>query len=380
MTTLNCNWDTGVGNPKSVHLVNDYTGIVSVAPLTTEELELRCGSINQSAATAVIQVTSKMYWTGGVLDSSPDTPSQVVVTGIGTEAFILSRDASLPGVTLQTGSLIRVKDFAILRFGYGTVQFNGNSTGIKAETLGAVQVVTKGSTTGLALTQLNQNVNAAVTLDGGLYNVVWDGTPNPVGTHTSGLPFDIKDSSFLYVAGGITMKVTGRLPANGPSVRQTGGYTDIVGGSKIEVPHGYVLSGGKFNAIMNAADTFVTVTGNMTVNGTNAEVSFSRTQPAYTGILRVEGDVNWSAGKYLPSVTAGAGGLTQCLWQATETFTIGAGAQVLAPVNPGQVAQGDAWTILKGDGGIVGTPGSPDGYTLIPDDPNAPTRLRLVKN
>ena len=374
--SADCYWGNGPGQHEGLRVVGGYGGTVQLGvTVTVEELDVQCGKIDQ-AASAILTVTSLMNWTGGELDTTPATPSQVVVTGIGTVANILPREGTGTG-SVQTADTIKIVSGAEARFGYGTVQFNAG--GLEVSDYAKAYVVADG-TKKLALTRVGANNTASVKIGPNGWYSVERATPDSdiPSIHSSQLPFQIvaPGGSALEIGGGIHMQITGRFPNSGPSLSQSGGQVRQTGGSTLQVTGGYTMTGGMYTGVINAADTTIDIDGDMRVNGTDAEVRFqSVTGQDYYGTLQVLGTVTWTSGKYRPRVTAGAGGLQACLWKATGQFTIGAGAAVIAPFEPGQVAAGDAWTILEG-GGLTGTPAAPNGYTV----PKVGNELRLVKS
>jgi hypothetical protein len=355
-SSANCFWGNGPSSHAALRLVNDYTGTLTLGPaLTVESFDLQSGKVDQDT-TSILTVTGSMTWTGGELDSTPATPSQVVVTGSGTVATILNRDG--PGTTvLQTADTIRVEWGAELRFGYGTVNFNA-AGGIRVSSLAKASVVADGATRKLALTRANETISPVVTLETGGQYVVDRATPDsPIGSpHTSQLPF-LNNAGTLEIRGGVHMTVSGRLPNDGPSVRQTGGgaKTRQTCGSTLQVPFGYDLNWGSYTTIVNVDGSNADLAGNLTLSGSGAVVNFERVG-TNCGTFQVLGTVDWSAGEYRPTVGVVGSTPKGCLWKATGRITVGANARFGVLDTFGAILPGHVWYILESTTEIVGGP------------------------
>lgn len=369
----NCDWGSGTTKPKSLHLVSGYAGTVRVAPLEVETFELYSGNIDQ-ASNAGIKVTKSMKWTGGVLDSSPTTPSTLLVTGAGAVAEILTRTDS-GGNAVQTADTLKAEDGAHLKFGYGTVEFTA-AGGIELSGGGKASVVTD-DTRHLTLKKPAGGATPIITINPDSRYDIQRSSPGTAGKHTVELAVQ-NNGGVLYIDGGIHVTVSGRLPGNGPNVSQSSGTTLLTCGSTLEVkPGGYRLSGGDFNVYVNVNGSRADIDGDMTVNGSDARVVFSGVSIDRMGVFRVRGDVNWSAGRYFAVIGVDGTEQKQCLWHATGQFTVGSGARV-SVVAFGPIATDDRFRILEG-AAIVGTAPNPAGYTI--DRPGPPTtEWFLVKN
>lgn len=360
VSSNNCDWGSGVGTPKSVHLINGYTGTVRVAPISTPFLDLQSGNIDQ-ASTAVIQVTSQMYWTGGVLDSSTHSPSTLVLTGSGTVATILTRDG--PGTTaLQTADTIRAENGARVEFGFGTVRFNaGGGLDLTGPTTTANVKVTPSRQLVLENAVAPAHAADVYLTDGAKYTVAVH-TSGGSGSHTSGLAFR-NEGGQLSIDSGIQMTVSGSIPGPGPvsaGIRQSSGGTRLSTQSALVVPAGVAYTGGTFTTYVGLHGTTAVIQGDMYNNG--AHVQFTKALPNSFGTLEVRGTVGWGSGIYLPWIGMINGQRQADLWKATEQITVGTQASVshVGADIGSDIPVGTSVVILQSDAQIVGGPPAKD--------------------
>jgi hypothetical protein len=383
VSSNNCTWASGTHSVKSLHLINGYQGTVQVAPImvdgnptgrTVGDFELTTGNIDQASG-APITVSGTFIWTGGVLDSSTDSPSYLTMTGAEALAVILLPIGS--GATeLQTANTIKAEAGARIEFGFGTVKFTA-AGGIELSNATANVYTDGANTRHLTLKKPAGGPIPVVTLNPGSQYNVRRMDQTAVGAHTSELPFQVNGGR-LYVEGGIHMTVSGRLPGNGPGVHQTSGQTLLTCGSTLDVrPGGFRLSGGRFTTHVNVDGSNADLAGDMTVDGSTARVEFDRASPGYFGTFKVLGAVNWTAGTYWVPIGVTTSGFRACLWEATGQITVGTGARV-GVVETTSIGIGDDFLILKGARINGGPAATSDKYRIDPDGPPA-TEWVLVK-
>lgn len=256
-TVWDCDWGDGPRRLRSFHVVSDYYGTVRLKhPLTVPEFHFTSGHIDQATA-AEITVTERMYWPmNGMLDSTPETPSVLRVTGPGTVATIFMRDAS-GGNALFTSDTIRVENGAELQLRHGMLYFAAGR-GIEVTNAKVVAEVDAGAKR-LAFVRAGlygrpaTNSDARIALnDGGRYSVVRT-DPDRVGEHTSELPFAINGTDArLAVYGKVRLTVSGRLvdpagpvPGYGAGVWQGKGRTEVWADSILDAAGGLRIDGGE---------------------------------------------------------------------------------------------------------------------------------------
>lgn len=374
MINTGCQWGGGPNTVNELHLINGYAGTVQVAQITVGFLEVTAGNIDQSDASATITVNRQMDWFGGVIDSSPGTPSVLTVTGATTVAKIHTRDGSGTAV-VKTADTIKAEAGAELRFGYGTVQFEAGG-GIQITNAKATVVADTG-TRKLVLKNLTPANKPQITLNaGGEYSVTRTAVPPAAGHHDTDLPLSVNGTGAkLNLAEGIHMTVSGDIggpvPGFGVGLWQGAGSIWLQTSSALVIPAGVRLSGGDLVTDVTADDAQMTIQGNMTNSG--AEIKFHDfLGPSHYGTLMIQGQVNWTGGTYYPDLGLVGTALKSSYWQSTGTFTVGAAA--VWPNSFGSIGIGDPFVVLKsGDKIVNGPPANPPKChfrpPVLPNDP-----------
>src|SRR5262249_22888006 len=154
--------------------------------------------------------------------------------------------------SVATGSTLNIVNGASVTFDVGTISFEGGE-GVKVENAKA-ELVTADDKYEQAKLDWKAGQGGGVVpgpllllAEGSDYHLVRRSTTKIGEWHTN-FPI-VNNGGTLRVDGAIAVFVDGRLPGNGPSIKQyPTSSIQISGGSGITVPYGIVISGGTFEA------------------------------------------------------------------------------------------------------------------------------------
>jgi hypothetical protein len=361
----------------SLTLEAGYDGTVSVAPDATFDVgdfTLAGGAIAQPAPSTPIEITGTFTWTGGVLNSLANGAS---VDILGAGSINLPTDGTLYcGSTLNFSNPTAAAVETVIS-GAGTLLFNGTSQDaifVRAD----AQVKFEGSTDAWAAID---SVNKTLTLDlGSNCGYVGTGTARPLGLRV------INNGGKFYLHGQVTLPMTGA--ANTIAYSQTSGSWLFP--SKLEIQSGCVLDVGNRGVEILGGSVWLTGNADLPVNQQIAtikgqyqmyggSVGFGPPIQIGDGLewckFKVDGDVFWRGGSYVPGIDCGPGGTKANQWVVTGTMTVDTTFVDKPTINPapqflpqGQQPSG-TWEVIIADPNapnakIEGNPVVPQGWIL----------------
>lgn len=353
----------------SIHLVNGYTGTVSIYNTGTfAEIELTKGTIQLTGSD--ISVSSKLTWTGGNITISSGSVSRTVHILSGATA------TCTPGAgnTVSTGATLSFESTG------GTGSQGTFNPGNYTFTNGADLDVNAYSTVELKPTEQDK-VNLKAVGAGSQLNV-----KGGMAIGMGGIGGDLEMP--LYVSGGIfTIRAPSTYSFSGLALTKADLPADPGAGSvemssgRIEIQHGATLkatgngvkvSGGTLATIKNgdAAQSNAVIDGKLTNSGAiisilyDATVRKVGTGTVFFGILEVKKTFDWTAGTYTPAVYAPGHDVNKAdRILAREAITANTGGSgTVAPIaidgdgkpNIMNPVPGQSWIILVSDASITG--------------------------
>jgi hypothetical protein len=372
----------------SLSLINEYGGTVQIASdgtagIAVEELNLASGAIAQpNAITTQLTVLDQFTWTGGFLgESSADvstfTPSHGVVNIAGAGTITLSNNNTLYcGSTLNFTNPTAAAVETVIS-GLGTLFLNGGN-GITVGADAKVEVIVDENTN----TWIKNDTTKTLTLLTGSRGWEYRGQ----GSRELDLRV-INYGGRFYLNGQVTLALKGGN-AQTPAYTQTpllfgNPLLEIKNGSVLDVStsKGVQINGGRVwltsNAGLPSDKQFATIKGNYTMTG--GELGF-HLSPIQIGdrlvwcTFKVQGDVFWSGGTYLPGVDGSAeGNMVSNLWFITGTLSIDASQPSKPTIGPvpqyvpnGQQLPRWQWEVITANNIQGDNPSIPPGWTLLP--------------
>ena len=315
-------------------------------------------------------------WTGGILNSS-DVTSTVTIKGAGAITPANAGTVTLGSTLVFVGTQAAPKDSTI---NPGTIATKAAaSIVVGAFSNVTARVATIGDVIGITKQQAGAQ-QIAIQSNGALFYI------GP-GTINNNLP--------ISNAGGLfkLMDVVRVNLSGGSPVANDWDYSQTVADSRLHIENGSILtvqnkmlmSTGSLYLLMNpnltAGEQTATITGKFVMTG--GDIVFSppiviATQVVY-GTLTVNGDVDWSGGRYIPSVDYTTAGLAN-EWIVNGTMT-SAAACILQP-NPqrGQNPPANSnWEVLIATTTAGNVPQLPQGCPLtLSVVPGTPVKWKLL--
>jgi hypothetical protein len=359
----------------SVTLMASYDSVVTVATgFSTRGFFLYGGTIDQPSSGTDITViggpaNDDFIWTGGTLNSTSHLAT-LTVTGSSTTGRI----APAGGGTVNLGSNLTLTNSAAVTTKEGTINLTTEG-GLLNITSNAVMNVAPENTNLFTLliaggeSQINVTTGGSLTFESGdttshfpLYNN--DGTVT------------IFPTAFAWFLNGV------QGDAGGRSYVQSSGTTRIYGkgvsgaNARLNAQNGMLMSGGTLDietqmsgVPLGEAAIVIPDGKSMTISG--GQVIWRGGDAAYHnfGVLRINGDVNWTGGVYRPHVSAENQEWAD-LWWVQGTFTVGGTAVVNAKAVDAEANYVDPpaemfWLCLIGGNGITSDPALVPGWDWV---------------
>jgi hypothetical protein len=339
----------GYSGYKSLHMINSYSGVLSLSSESFNTFEQTTGTIDQPTASTNLIVTESFNWTGGTLNSTTNLAT-VTLTGSTMTGTIAPTSAG----TVYCGSNLNVEDGAQVEFDPGTISFTNNpDVNIGENSTADVLPVTINSTVKYSgVDQINLGTNA-------LFSVTGPGTFDGTGVPLYNL------GGTVSVLGMATVQLGGKVTANNgvqvdASYCQDGTlpYLQIESGADLQVENKALITSGKLltlynsNLLDNVNAQTATITGDLTLAGGTVIICNPGLQWHY-GTLYVTGKVDIYGGEYKPKIAGATSGKND-IWKSDGNFTLAANNNAtLSPwdnAGANTVASG-IWTIIKSNSG-----------------------------
>jgi hypothetical protein len=357
--------DPGVAGIGSLHLVDGYTGTVTVGTprssmdLWLNTLELTSGSIAQPyAEQSAITVLGSFIWTGGTLNSSASL-ANLNISGSTTTATINPN-----GGTVNLGDNISLLNGAVATINAGTISMTNDGEEIDIET-GSGLNADPGTGKDADIDKKNVEENGALMriTDGGYFRVLsgdWKEAGYMVNADGE---FTLKSGTTAYLTG-IQNGTTAYIQDGGSTLLYGGSAFSTDASKEIKIQGSATLA-----TVADAnADCSATIdTGTLRMTGGDIYINFGA--PAHTtfGTLSIMGDVIWSGGTFHPFVQNDTTNADQLSITGTLTFLVGATASI-APTAidaewiPCMPTSGEKWLMITTTGGIT-TNNNPPRFT-----------------
>lgn len=325
--------------------------------MTTKRLMVSAGEFVQDNAGEDITVTgttvadtrfthATFEWTGGAINSSSN-PANFTLTGTAATGWVDPPGAVFNTLTLNdnltvaAGAKLEVLDGTVTSALHTSILVTGGAS------------LKTGDATNLLVSAAS--VTKSVKLTGAASKAEFTGT-------FRSRALEVESGTAKVLGEGKTSTFAGPVGFGGTaSVLVTGGALVIENGSTLDTgTRKTCIAGGKLatQAYGTGAQPVANIKGNLLVQYTASEVKISDTAYNPSGVtghqygeLKVDGNVEWDSGKYIPWV---AGGTSSACgeWSSTGTFTIDSGGCVLAPWAAAPVPQNTEYVVMRAEGGF----------------------------